>query len=157
MSIPDTSDLRVIDTANVVDLMSRFEELRVPLAPPAGVPEQTAADLAAVYARQAAELARLVEDADRAHRSSMRVLLQSLSEMHEALDELAGLVDRPDAPAGRPAAEPPGVLPDPQGWDRAQRLWEAADAVPGLPEPVVEALAQMGNLLAIYEGYGEES
>lgn len=90
----ERAGLRVVDTANAAELLERYPELRVPLQPgpagtPAGVPAGSVAELADVYARQADDLARVVEGLDRQHRATVRVLLASLAEMHVALDELA--------------------------------------------------------------------
>ncbi len=82
------TELRLVDTSDVAELMERFPELRTPLTPaPAAGGEVV--ELAEVYARQADELARLVEDADRKHQATVRVLLGGLAELHVALDELA--------------------------------------------------------------------
>ena len=82
---------RTIDTANVADLLERYPELRRPLQPPpaAGVPAGSVAELAETYARQADDLAHLIEEVDRQHRAAVRVALNGLAELHVALDELA--------------------------------------------------------------------
>ena len=84
------TELRVVDTANVADLYERFPELRTPLTAPAAPAIAARVDeLADRYARQADELAAMVEDYDRAHSATVRVLLDGLAGLHVALDELA--------------------------------------------------------------------
>ena len=60
--------------------------------PPAGVPAVgigEAADVLAVHARHADELARLVEDWQAANAGYARVLTRALGELHVALDQAA--------------------------------------------------------------------
>lgn len=75
-----TGDLVAVDTANVVDLRRRHPEL---------FGDATAGELAETYARQADELARLVEDWDAASRRYARAVTTGLGELHVVLDELA--------------------------------------------------------------------
>jgi len=81
-------ELRLVDTTNVADLLERYPELRIPTARPA-MEARPIAELAEIYARQADELARIVEDADRKYRATVWVVLNGLAELHVALDEIA--------------------------------------------------------------------
>jgi hypothetical protein len=84
-------DLVVIDTNNVTELRRRHPGL---------FSDCTPAEVIACYARQADELAALVEQYDAAHDRHMRVLLHALGDLHVAMDELATSLDQP--PAGMP-------------------------------------------------------
>jgi hypothetical protein len=79
-------DLVVIDTSNVTELRRRHPTL---------FNDSTPAEVAASYARQADELAALVEQYDAAHRRHVRVLLHALGNLHVAMDELATSLDQP--------------------------------------------------------------
>lgn len=90
-----TGDMRVIDTANVPELMERFPELRVPTGAPESPvavevhPLERVAALAELHAQRMDELAAAVEDADRRYRAAMQRAAAGLAELHVALDELA--------------------------------------------------------------------
>jgi len=64
--------------------------------------DTTPAEVVAAYARQADELAALIEQYDTAHRRHITVLRHALGDLHAAMDELAAHLDQ--QPAGDLAA-----------------------------------------------------
>jgi hypothetical protein len=82
------ADLVLIDTSNVTELRRTHPGL---------FSDSTPADAVAAYARQADELAALVELYDTAHRAHITVLLHALGDLHVAMDELATRFDQPPA------------------------------------------------------------
>jgi hypothetical protein len=83
------ADLVVIDTSNVTALRRTHPDL---------FSDSTPAETAAAYARQADELAAIIEQYDTAHRRHITVLLHALGDLYLAMDELATRLDQ--QPAG---------------------------------------------------------
>jgi hypothetical protein len=92
------SDLVVIDTSNLTELSRDHPGL---------FSGSTPADVVAAYARQADELAAMVEQYDAAHRRHITVLLHALADLHVAMDELAGRLDRRPAQTTAPVTVTP--------------------------------------------------
>jgi hypothetical protein len=52
-------------------------------------------------------------------------------------------------------------MPADDEWDRAQEAWTAAEQAlaaapqPSVPQPVRDAVAALGNLLSVRQGYGD--
>jgi hypothetical protein len=105
------ADLVVIDTSNLTELRRDHPGL---------FSDSTPADVVAAYARQADELAAMVEQYDTAHRRHITVLLHALGDLHVAMDELATrLGQRPAGGAagltGRAHTTAPVTLPPETG------------------------------------------
>jgi hypothetical protein len=94
------TDLVVIDTSNLTELHRDHPRLFT---------DSTPADELAAYARQADELAAMVEQYDTAHRRHTTVLLHALGDLHVAMEELATRLDR------RPTHTTAPVTVSPQG------------------------------------------
>jgi hypothetical protein len=92
------ADLVVIDTSNLAELRRTHPDL---------FSDSTPADVVAAYARQADELAAMVEQYDTAHRRHITVLLHALADLHVAMDELATRLDRRPAQTTAPVKVTP--------------------------------------------------
>jgi len=84
-------ELVLIDTGDLSELRRDHPGLLSDTSP---------AQTLAAYARQADELAGMVEQYDTAHRRHITVLLHALGDLHVAMDELATRLDPPDADDG---------------------------------------------------------
>jgi len=87
---------------------SDIRELRRDL--PGLLRDTTPAQTLAGYARQADELAGMVEQYDTAHRQHITVLLQALGDLHVAMDELATRLDQPPTCTTAPVTASPDGL-----------------------------------------------
>jgi hypothetical protein len=91
-------ELVLIDTSDISELRR---------VQPGLFSDTTPARTLAAYARQADELAGMVEQDDTAHRRHSTVLLHALGDLHVAMDELATRLDPPPTRTTAPAAVSP--------------------------------------------------
>jgi uncharacterized protein YciW len=92
------SELVLIDTSDISELRRDHPGL---------FSDTTPARTLAAYARQAHELAGMVEQYDTAHRRHITVLLHALGDLHVAMDELAARLDQRPAQTTAPLTVSP--------------------------------------------------